>query len=143
MKNKEFHIHNASGIIIVERKLLVARKKGKEYFVSPGGQIEKGESPKDTLIRELLEELDIVVSIQNLKKFGIFYAEAAYDPGKCLRMDLFRVHSWKGDLLPSGIGEEMIEEILWLNSQIPDGVKVGSIFEHEVIPRLKKLDLID
>jgi len=143
MKNRKFQIHNASGIIIVERKLLVTRKKGKEHFVSPGGQIEKGETPKETLIRELCEEVSITVYKNDLDKFGTFYAEAAYDPGKLLRMDLFRVHSWKGDLLPSGVGEETIEEILWINSKLSDRVKVGSIFEHEVIPRLKKLDLID
>lgn len=142
MKSRKYSIHNASGIIVVKRRLLMTRKKGEELFVSPGGRIEKGENPRETLVRELFEEVNIVVSADDLDKFGVFYAEAAYDPGKWLRMDVFNVHSWKGDFVPSS-GAEVIEDILWVNSRVPSGVKIGSIFEHEVIPRLKKLDLID
>lgn len=138
----KYHIHKAAGIIIVERKLLVTREKGKDFFVSPGGKVEKGENPKSTVVRELMEEVSLTVSHNNLEEFGIFYAEAAGDSGKWLKMEVFNVLSWQGEPIPSA-EEEIIEEILWLDSRIPKGIKVGSIFEHEVIPRLKKLDLID
>ena len=142
MKNKKYDIHKAAGIIIVERKLLVAREKGKDVFVSPGGSVEKGEDPKDTVIRELMEELSLVVSRNDLREFGVFYAEAAGDFGSFIKIEVFNVRSWKGVPTPNG-GEGEVEEILWLNSDIPGGIKVGSIFEHEVVPRLKKLNLID
>ena|SRR4030042_1913351 len=142
MKNKDFDIHTASGIIVVERKVLMIREKDEEMFISPGGKIKHGEFPKDTLVRELLEELNIVVNTDDLDEFGVFYAEAVYNPGRWLRMEAFNVHSWKGVPTPNN-GEEDIEEILWVNSKKPSNIKIGSIFEHEVIPRLKKLDLID
>ena len=142
MENKKYDIHKAAGIIIVERKLLVTREKGKDFFVSPGGKVEKDENPKDTVIGELMEELSLVVSRDDLREFGVFYAEAAGDFGSFIKMEVFNVQSWKGIPKPSS-GEEEIEEILWLSSEIPGGIKVGSIFGHEVIPRLKKLNLID
>jgi 8-oxo-dGTP diphosphatase len=142
MKNKTYDIHKAAGIIIHKRKLLVTREKGKDVFVSPGGKVEKGENPKDTVIRELMEELGLTVRHDGLEEFGIFYAKAAGDFGSFVKMEVFNVRTWEGQPHPSS-GEEQIDEILWLNSDIPSGIKVGSIFEHEVIPRLKKLDLID
>ncbi|OGM22201.1 hypothetical protein A2863_02190 [Candidatus Woesebacteria bacterium RIFCSPHIGHO2_01_FULL_38_9b] len=135
-------MHKAAGIVIMDRKILVTREKGKEYFVSPGGVVEKDENPKHTVIRELMEELNITVDIDNLEEFGLYYAEAANDSGSWLKMRVYMIRSWVGEPVPSN-GEEQIEEILWLTSEIPNNIKVGSIFEHEVIPRLKRMGLID
>ena len=140
--NRKYNIYKAAGIIIVEKKLLVTRETGKEYFIAPGGREEKAEDPKQTVIRELFGQVNIVVKHKDLETFGEFYAEAADIPGSWLKMDVFKVNSWEGEPTPSN-GEEQIEEILWLTSDIPNNIKVGSIFEHEVIPRLKSLDLID
>jgi len=48
----------ASAIIINGEKILLIhrRKEGREYWVFPGGGIEKGESPEETIIREVKEE---------------------------------------------------------------------------------------
>ena len=54
-------------------------------------------------------------------------------------MDAFFVNNWQGEPIP----DNEVEEILWLTSNIPKGIKIGSIFEHEVIPRLKRMNLID
>src|SRR4051812_20782408 len=53
---KQVDIHKAGGIIIRDKKLLVERSKGKDFFKTPGGSIELGETPKQALVRELLEE---------------------------------------------------------------------------------------
>jgi len=49
--------------IIVIRKnkvlLLQRQKDGKEYFVLPGGTIEPGETPEETMIREAMEEVSL------------------------------------------------------------------------------------
>lgn len=140
--SKKYDIHKAAGIIIVERKLLVTRAEGKDTFISPGGRVEKNEKPLNTVIRELEEEVSITTTPHDLVKFGIFYAEAADDPGSWLRMDAFLVKKWTGKIVPNN-GEEVIEEILWLNSKVPEEIKVGSIFEHQVIPQLNNLGLID
>lgn len=137
--NKRFDIHKAGGILIKDRKLLVEKSKGKEFFIAPGGSIETGETSKEALVRELMEEFQVNIEESDLVEFGVFYADAAGRDGKVVRMDVFIVEKWSGE--PSPDGE--VEEILWINSNIPEGIKVGSIFEHEVIPRLKELNLID
>ncbi|OGG40574.1 hypothetical protein A2118_00860 [Candidatus Kaiserbacteria bacterium GWA2_50_9] len=138
--DKKVDIHKAAGILIKDRKLLMSRSKGKEFFISPGGKIQSGETPEGALIRELDEELGIEVAVEDLEKFGTFHSLAVEQTGeKHLQMDVFLVNRWKGDIQPNN----EIEEIKWINSLVPDGIKLGSIFEHDVLPRLKKEDLID
>jgi hypothetical protein len=36
-----------------------------------------------------------------------------------------------------------VEEVRWLTSDIPKDIKIGSIMEHETIPKLKARGLID
>ena len=52
-----------ASILQKEDKILIARKKqGKPlagYFEFPGGKIEEGETPEESLIRELMEEMNI------------------------------------------------------------------------------------
>lgn len=44
--------------------LLIERfNKGEHYFVLPGGHVEAGENPKDTVLREVPEETSIQVKI--------------------------------------------------------------------------------
>ncbi|MBX4210763.1 NUDIX domain-containing protein [Candidatus Parcubacteria bacterium] len=132
-------IHKAGGILIKDRKILVARAEKKEVFFAPGGKIEAGETVEGALIRELKEEFLITVYKDDLEMFGTFYADAMGHNGKTIQMDVFIVKKWIGDPLP----HMEIEEILWINSKVPKTVKIGSIFEHDVIPRLKKSNLID
>lgn len=137
--NRTPDIHKAAGIIIRGRRLLVERSKGKEFFIAPGGSIEPGETPKQALVRELREEFKIETSEEDFEEFGSFLAEAAGQTGKSLQSDVFMVRAWKGEPTP----DNEVEEIAYIESSNPDGLKIGSIFEHEVIPRLVELDLID
>ncbi len=137
---KKVDIYKVAGILVKGRKLLMSRSKGKSYFISPGGKIHLGETPEEALIRELHEEIGITVAIKDLKKFGTFFSIAVEQMDtKHLRMDVFFVNNWRGEIQPSN----EIEEIKWINSVTAVGMKLGSIFEHDVLPRLKKQDLID
>jgi 8-oxo-dGTP diphosphatase len=42
-------------------KVLVCRRKGKEYYFFPGGHVDFGEPAKKALERELREELDLTI----------------------------------------------------------------------------------
>lgn len=42
-------------------KILVCRNKAKNYYFFPGGHVEFGENTKNALVRELKEELHIVI----------------------------------------------------------------------------------
>jgi 8-oxo-dGTP diphosphatase len=63
----------------------------------PGGKVEAGERPEDTLIRELKEELDIVVSEPCLAP--LTFASHDY-PDFHLLMPLYVCRKWKGIVKP-------------------------------------------
>ena len=137
--DKKVDIHKAGGILIQNRKFLISRSKGKNSFISPGGKLEPGETPGEALVRELDEEFNVEIELKDLEKFGTFYAPAAEQEDRYLQMDIFLVNQWKGEIQANN----EIEEILWINSSIPDQIKLGSVFQHEVLPRLKHEGLID
>jgi 8-oxo-dGTP pyrophosphatase MutT (NUDIX family) len=132
-------IYKSGGILLRDRKLLVSRSKGKDVFVAPGGKVMNGETAKQALIRELTEEFRIKTEENNLEYFGTFFAKAAGNEENQLKMDVYIVKSWKGEIVP----DSEIEEIKWISFLQSKDMKIGSIFEHEVIPRLKDENLID
>jgi 8-oxo-dGTP diphosphatase len=133
-------IHKAAGVIINNRKLLVSREVGKDFFVAPGGKLDAGETAEQALVRELYEEENIVVKPEDLKLLDTFYAVAKgkEDAQTMLRMDVYMVGEYEGEITPSGD----IEEDRWIDSTTTD-IELGSIFAHDVIPRLKADGLID
>ena len=132
-------IHKAGGILIQDRKFLVEKSKNKEFYIAPGGSIEAGETPQQALVRELKEEFQISVNENDLEEFGTFFAQAAGQESKSLQMDVFFVKKWNGTPTP----DNEVEKILWISSDLPKDIKVGSIFEHEVLPKLREMNLID
>jgi 8-oxo-dGTP diphosphatase len=136
----KYDIHKAAGIIIKDRRLLVERSKGKDVFVAPGGKLETGETSAQAVMRELKEEFQLDITENDLEAFGTFYAEAAgsHNTGKKLRMDVFMV-KYTGMIVP----DSEVEEVRWISSDIPADIEVGSIFAHEVLPRLKERGLVD
>jgi 8-oxo-dGTP diphosphatase len=82
------------------RVLLAQRPAGKTMaglWEFPGGKIEKGERPEDSLIRELKEELGIVVREACLAP--LTFASHAY-PEFHLLMPLYVCRRWDGTVTP-------------------------------------------
>ena len=78
------------------RVLLAQRPEGKAMaglWEFPGGKVEAGERPEDTLIRELREELDIVVREECLAP--LTFASHSY-PEFHLLMPLYICRRWEG-----------------------------------------------
>ena len=74
LEKKEFRQYGVYGIIIKDDKILLIKKNGGPYdgkLDLPGGTIEFHEKPENTLKRELLEEVGIVV-----KKFKLLDADS-------------------------------------------------------------------
>lgn len=136
---QSYDIYKAAGLILVDRKVLATRSKGKTMFVQPGGKLEPGESELDALIRELREELSIEVTEADVEKIGDYYAEAAGQTGVRLKLAAYLVHSYAGTIQP----QHEIEEIMLLGSEIPAGVEVASIMAHDILPELASRNLID
>ena len=136
---KKGDIYKAAGIIIKNRKLLVEKDFDKDFYVSPGGKLENDETPKEALVRELKEEFEINVDRKDLKFFGEFHASASGQEDRVVHMNVFLVKKFTGKIKEG----EKVESLKWLSSKIPKNIKVGSIFEHRVIPKLKEINLID
>lgn len=132
-------IIKAAGAIVKDRKILVERSEGKEFFIPPGGKLESGETPEQAVIRELKEELQIDVTEDDLEPMGVFTAEAANQPGQEVQMHMYIIKRWSGEIAP----DNEVDELAWITSAIPEGMKVGSICVHDVMPYLKKKGLID
>jgi 8-oxo-dGTP diphosphatase len=138
--NSDVDIYKAAGIIIKDRRLLVERSKGKDVFIAPGGKLNPGETSEQALIRELKEEFQMTVTKEDVELFGVYYADAAgsHNIGKKLHMDVFVVKNFT-EIRP----DSEVEEIRWITSRLPEDIEVGSVFAHDVLPKLKKLDLVD
>jgi 8-oxo-dGTP diphosphatase len=87
----------ACALIDPDRRVLIAQRPiGKPMaglWEFPGGKIEPDERPEDTLIRELKEELGIVVNAACLAPFT--FASHAY-PDFHLLMPLYVCRRWEG-----------------------------------------------
>ncbi|MEH6742259.1 (deoxy)nucleoside triphosphate pyrophosphohydrolase [Hyphomonas sp.] len=82
------------------RILLAQRPAGKPMaglWEFPGGKVESSETPERALVRELHEELSIMVDETSLKP--ITFASHAY-PDFHLLMPLYATESWEGELAP-------------------------------------------
>ena len=90
----------ACALIDADRRVLIAqRPQGKALaglWEFPGGKIEPGERPEATLIRELHEEIGIIV--QEACLAPLTFASHAYDDFHLL-MPLYICRRWEGDVI--------------------------------------------
>lgn len=132
----EIH-HKVAGVIIQNRKLLMVRRYDEEHFIIPGGRMEKGETPRQTLERELREELN--VGLETTRFLGVYEAPHFRDKNKLVRMETYLAEI-SGTPAPSN----EIKEIIWIDSSYKmHAIKIASIDEDDVVPELKKRGLID
>ncbi|TXJ04470.1 MAG: NUDIX domain-containing protein [Aeromicrobium sp.] len=87
-------IEVVAGIIVNPHGLaLMVRKHGTSVFIQPGGKPEPGETAATALLRELYEELGIVVAESELEYLGEFESAAANEPGFRVRSQTFWCHA--------------------------------------------------
>ena len=69
-------LHTAGLLVIKDRKLLLAFSTNKQCFYLPGGKVDDGETPAAALCREIDEELNTVISVNDLQFYTHITAPA-------------------------------------------------------------------
>jgi 8-oxo-dGTP diphosphatase len=115
-------------------RTLLVRKRGTIYFMQPGGKIEPYEEPVAALVRELREELSLIVDPSQPVHLGSFTAPAANEPGICVIAELFGIDT-TADLLPAA----EIEEIVWVDPRSLGGLVLAPLTRDYVLPLCVRL----
>ena len=110
MKNNK-EIDKIAFIEIKNGKILSTLSKGKTKYYIPGGKRENGENDKQTLIREVFEELSVRILPDTAEYIGTFSAQSDGEKdGINVIMTCYKA-KYSGELKASS----EIEEIRWLN----------------------------
>ncbi|WP_265522683.1 NUDIX hydrolase [Oerskovia flava] len=116
-------------------RLLTVRSTGKDRFFMPGGKVEDGESDAQALVREIREELGVLLDPTTVRPG--FVAEA---PGHGLGGRLVRMHCLYADPEPSSpepAPHAEIAELAWLTAADADLVPpAGRIVLERLAPVL-------
>lgn len=118
-----------AGILYSSGKVLIAQRSEPKYnglWEFPGGKIEKNESAEECLIRELQEELGILVKVKRL-----FCKTEWSRPDKIIILHTFEIDSFAGEPVPSvhsqlkwvDIKELRKEELLPADRPVVDKLK--------------------
>lgn len=118
-----------------QHRTLLVRKAGSSWFIQAGGKIEARETPEYALIRELKEELNLSVQLDQLKPFGRFYAQAANEPEHVVVADVFELRMKAGDLHP----HSELEEVIWVSAQEPGELPLAPLTRDHVLPLFRQL----
>lgn len=115
-------IHVTAAVIIENGKVFATQRgygKFKDGWEFPGGKVEEGETPKQALVREIREELDTEVEVQDL----IDTVEYDY-PDFHLSMECFQCRIKSGNLVlkeheaARWLTKDTIEGVAWLPADI-------------------------
>lgn len=125
----EIHV---SAVVIRDphNRVLTVRKRGTDKFMFPGGKPEPGELALQTAVREVREEIGVVVDESLLTQLGVFEAPAANEADHTV---VATVYLYPGTVVPKVAGE--IEEIAWADVDKPAAC-VAPLLADEVFPAL-------
>ena len=96
--------------------------------MQPGGKIEPDEAPVDALVRELREELGMVIDPGDPVYLGRFLAQAANEPDALVVAELFELVV---DIDPVPAAE--IEEMIWVSPESPEELALAPLTRDAVL----------
>jgi len=117
-------------------RLLLVRKRGTERFMQAGGKIDAGENAADALIRELHEELTLVVAPSDLEYLGRFHAPAANEAGHVVDAEIFFVAVDGSRVRAAAVASAEIDEVVWVTPREAMGIPLAPLTSEVLIPLL-------
>jgi 8-oxo-dGTP diphosphatase len=112
-------------------RLLTVRKRGTDRFMHPGGKPEPGESALQAAVRELQEEVGIVVDPRELELMGVWLAQAANEAATEIEATVFTAPGvWEAH--PSA----EIAEIRWLDLSAELPHDLAPLLTDHILPAL-------
>ena len=122
----------AAAVILNEQnQLLLVRKKNTQFFMQVGGKLEVNESPEQTMLREIHEEIGAQATIQQF--IGRFETKAANEANHQLVSYVYQVDL---DQVPKIDAE--IAEMKWINLE-DDQTLLAPLTKEVVIPWCKQV----
>lgn len=107
------------GAVLNDKNYIILAKRAynsrnfPNLFEFPGGKIEHNETPQEALIRELNEELNIIVNKKDIYAFeGNQHSHTIEKSGKVIHLTLFIVKKWQGNIQ---IKENIHDEIAYID----------------------------
>lgn len=128
-------IHKSAWIHVVDRKMLFLRNDDQGIFYLPGGRREVGESDEDALVREMQEELSIVLKRETIQLVQHYMADAHGHENTQVEIRGY-IAEFEGEILMSN----EIAEMAWFDSQDKDKIASAA---YPILDWLKEQDLID
>jgi 8-oxo-dGTP pyrophosphatase MutT (NUDIX family) len=124
----------AALLIGADGRTLLVRKRGTQAFMQPGGKIDAGESAVEALVRELYEELGLVIAQEHAQFLGEFSAVAANEPGFEVNCQLYQLHV-EQEVVPAA----EIEEIVWVDAASIDHLHLAPLTRDSILPLYRRL----
>ena len=130
-------IHKVRAVLLQQGNMLVVRSRtSKGNLVLPGGHVEEGETSAQALVRELKEELGIMVAEHGFSLLKTFSLKAPRGKGKIV-VDAYVVTTWEGAITLKA----EIQELRWITPVEIQALNLSSGIRSHIVPALQKKGL--
>jgi 8-oxo-dGTP diphosphatase len=128
--------HKYALCIIRDNRLLVQEEEDQELYLLPGGRPEAGETPEETLRRELKEELGVDLKLETLVYLGAYDDKAAGQDDASIYIDLYS-GDFHGELHPCS----EVKRLVWF-ARDDDWNRLAPVTRNKILPALLARNLI-
>jgi 8-oxo-dGTP diphosphatase len=140
----EPNIIQVAAVVILDRRgrVLTVRKGGTHRFMQPGGKPEPHESPRQTAVREVAEEIGLHLDPARLVDMGTFSAAAANEENTAVvcRNFLVTFDDAAPDLLHALRPAAEIAELLWLPlDSLSPAAHLAPLLTEQVAPAVREI----